>query len=281
LPTYRYVMCDVFTDRPLTGNQLAVFSDAAGIPEDLLGPLAREIHFSETTFVYPPRDPGADLRVRIFTPATEMPFAGHPVLGTAVVVGQTRGLERVALETGAGVVPVTLGRTSAGGSGRMAQPLPTVEPFAAEAELLRGLGVKRSALPVELYTNGPRHVYVALESEQEVAGLAPDLGALARLGPMTINCFAGSGARWKTRAFAPAKGVFEDPATGSAAGPLAVHLARHGRVPFGQEIEIAQGAEIGRPSRLVAVARGSRERLTAVEVAGDAVIVGRGEFTLG
>jgi trans-2,3-dihydro-3-hydroxyanthranilate isomerase len=281
MPTYRYVMCDVFTDRPLTGNQLAVFTDAAGIPEDLLGPLAREIHFSETTFVYPPREAVADIRVRIFTPATEMPFAGHPVLGTAVVVGRSRGLERVALETGAGLVPVTLEQAGAIGSGRMVQPVPTVEPFGRAAQLLRGLGVERSELPVELYTNGPRHVYVALESPDRVAGLAPDLGALARLGPMTINCFAGSDTRWKTRAFAPAKGVFEDPATGSAAGPLAVHLARHGRIAFGQEIEITQGVEIGRPSRLLAVARGTREHITAVEVAGRAVIVGSGEFNLG
>lgn len=280
MPTYRYALCDVFTDRALTGNQLAVFTDAAAIPEELLGALAREIHYSETTFVYPPRAAGADARVRIFTPATEMPFAGHPTLGTAVVVAQARGLQRVVLETGVGLVPVTLTREGAVCAGRMVQPLPAVEPFARSAELLRALGVERSELPVEVYTNGPRHVYVALAAPERVAALAPDLGALAALGPMTINCFAGAGARWKTRAFAPAKGVFEDPATGSAAGPLAVHLARHGRIAFGEEIEITQGVEIGRPSRLLAVARGSRERLTAVEVAGQAVVVGRGEFTL-
>jgi trans-2,3-dihydro-3-hydroxyanthranilate isomerase len=103
---------------------------------------------------------------------------------------------------------------------------------------------------------------------------------VARLSSATTNCFAGAGRRWKTRAFAPAHGVAEDPATGSAAGPLACHLARHGRIAFGEEIEIAQGAEIGRPSRLYARADGARERVERVEVGGSAVVVARGEFRL-
>jgi trans-2,3-dihydro-3-hydroxyanthranilate isomerase len=97
---------------------------------------------------------------------------------------------------------------------------------------------------------------------------------------MGTNCFAGSGKRWKTRMFAPGGGVPEDPATGSAAGPLAVHLARHGRIGFGEEIEISQGAEIGRPSTLYATAEGSAEQVERVEVGGSAVIVARGEFRL-
>jgi trans-2,3-dihydro-3-hydroxyanthranilate isomerase len=111
--------------------------------------------------------------------------------------------------------------------------------------------------------------------------LQPDVAALARLrGVMGTNCFAGSGTRWKTRMFAPGGGVPEDPATGSAAGPLAVHLARHGRVGFGEEIEISQGAEIGRPSTLYATAEGSTEQIERVEVGGSAVVVARGEFRL-
>src|SRR6185295_16096601 len=105
---------------------------------------------------------------------------------------------------------------------------------------------------------GPTHVYVALGSREQVAALAPDMGALRRL-PVGVNCFAGEGRRWKTRMFAPGHGVDEDPATGSAAGPLAVHLARHGRIAFGEEIEIEQGAEIGRPSKLFAVVHGSAD----------------------
>ena len=114
----------------------------------------------------------------------------------------------------------------------------------------------RSGLPVEAYRNGPRHVYVELASEAEVAALWPDQRALGHL-PVAVSTFAGQGPAWKTRMFAPFHGVPEDPATGSAAGPLAVHLARHGRIGFGDEIEIRQGEEIGRPSRLYARAEGS------------------------
>jgi trans-2,3-dihydro-3-hydroxyanthranilate isomerase len=163
----------------------------------------------------------------------------------------------------------------------MEQPLPTVEPYDAEGELLAALGVASSELPVEVYDNGLRHVYVTLGSEDEVAALRPDMSRLAELpAVLGINCIAGSGKRWKTRMFAPAGGVPEDPATGSAAGPLAVHVARHGRVDFGDEIEISQGAEIGRPSTLFARVEGSPDQLERVEVGGSAVVVARGEFRL-
>jgi trans-2,3-dihydro-3-hydroxyanthranilate isomerase len=124
------------------------------------------------------------------------------------------------------------------------------------------------------------HVYVGLESERAVAELRPDMRALRELNHIAANCFAGSGRYWKTRMFAPVLAAGEDPATGSAAGPLAVHLARHGRIAFGAEIEIRQGAEIGRPSVLYARAEGTAERIERVEVAGSAVIVARGEFLL-
>ncbi|MDQ3859663.1 MAG: PhzF family phenazine biosynthesis protein [Actinomycetota bacterium] len=281
MAAFRYVVADVFTDRPLAGNQLAVFTDARELPEVLLQPLAREINFSETVYVYPPGG-GGHARIRIFTPKAEMRFAGHPVLGTAFVLGGPLQLAEIRLETGAGVVPVTLERDGPRiVFGRMAQPIPRVEPFAAEKDLLAALRVDRSELPVELYDLGIRHVYVALPSPDDVARLEPDLTALARLtGYVGANCFAGEGARWKTRMFAPCDGVPEDPATGSAAGPLAVHLARHGRIAFGQEIEIEQGAEVGRPSRLWARADGSPHRIERVEVGGSAVVVARGEFSL-
>ena len=275
-----YVICDVFTDRPFTGNQLAVFRDSAALRESLLQAMAREINFSETVFVYPPAD-GGSARIRIFTPSSEIPFAGHPVLGTAIVLGAARRISEVILETGAGHVPVGLEQVNArGGFGRMQQPVPTVAPFPLATQLLAALGGLRSRLPVEVYDNGLPHVYVALQSEDEVARARPDLTALAQLGKMTTNCFAGSGRRWKTRMFAPSLGVPEDPATGSAAGPLACPLARHGLIPFGEEIQISQGNEIGRPSVLFARARGSQGRIQAVEVAGAAVVVGRGGFHL-
>jgi trans-2,3-dihydro-3-hydroxyanthranilate isomerase len=294
---HRYAVLDVFTDTPLQGNQLAVFLDARGIPPETMQPLARELNLSETVFVLAPEQ-GADARIRIFTPAAELPFAGHPVLGTAIAIGVERALAQVTLETGAGVVPVTLRGDGGGGDGRssasadppagarigygsMRQPIPTWQRYEREAELLAALGVERSGLPVEAYVNGPRHVYVELDGEDAVAALEPDMRALAELGALGANCFAGAGARWKTRNFAPGLGIAEDPATGSAAGPLAVHLARHGRIAFGEEIEIRQGAETGRPSLLRARAVGSADAIERVEVSGAAVIVARGEFTLG
>jgi trans-2,3-dihydro-3-hydroxyanthranilate isomerase len=282
---HRYVVMDVFTDVPLEGNQLAVFTDAAALPGAILQRLARELNLSETVYVLAPEQ-GGDARIRIFTPTAELPFAGHPVLGAAILVGIERGLAHVTLETGAGIVPVALDRGGAGanartGSGSMAQPIPTWQPFARTNELLAALGVTSSGLPVEMYVNGPRHVYVELAGEDVVAALSPDLRALAALGELGVSCFAGSGTRWKTRMFAPALGVPEDPATGSAAGPLAVHLARHGRIAFGVEIEIHQGAEIARPSLLRARVSGSADAIEQVEVAGSAVIVAGGEFVLG
>src|SRR5580693_1322236 len=120
---------------------------------------------------------------------------------------------------------------------------PAWEQFDRERELLDILGVGSSQLPVELYRNGPPHVYVQLDSEDAVAALRPDVAALADL-EVAVNCFAGRGRLWKTRMFYPSGGIPEDPATGSAAGPLAIHLARHGRIEFGEQIEIRQGAEI-------------------------------------
>jgi trans-2,3-dihydro-3-hydroxyanthranilate isomerase len=277
MASFRYVVADVFTDVPLTGNQLAVFTDAREIPEERLQDLAREMNYSETVFVYPSQGDG-HVHIRIFTPSTELPFAGHPVLGTAFVLAAPLQLGVINLETGIGIVPVELEREGARISfGRMQQPLPTVEPFAQAEELQEALGV-RSQLPVEVYDNGLRHVYVAVGSREEVAALKPDFARLGALGAYTINCFAGEGDKWKTRMFGVGLGVNEDPATGSAAGPLALHLARHGRIAFGDEIEITQGVEINRPSKLYARADGSASSPERIEVGGSAVVVARGEF---
>ena len=278
--TSRYVVVDVFTDEPLAGNQLAVFTDAREIPETSLQRLAREINFSETVFVYPASE-GGHAKMRIFTPLAEIPFAGHPTLGTAFVLAGPMQSPEIRLETGRGVVTVRLEREENRiVFGRMDQPLPSIELYGAEEELLEALGLERSELPVELYDNGMRHVYVALASEEEVARLRPNLGPLELAPDLGVNCFAGAGGRWKTRMFAPGGGMPEDAATGSAAGPLARHLARHGRIGFGDEIEISQGVEIGRPSMLFARADGTEEKLERIEVGGSAVIVARGEFRL-
>ncbi|TMM06583.1 MAG: PhzF family phenazine biosynthesis protein [Actinobacteria bacterium] len=277
---FRYVVCDVFTDTPLEGNQLAVFTDARALDDETMQALAREINFSEVTFVLP-AEAGGHARIRIFTPLAEIPFGGHPTLGTAFVLAGPLQTAELLLETGRGIVPVRLEREENRiVFGRMDQPIPSIQPYDAEAELLAAIGVERSELPVELYDNGMRHVYVSLRSEEEVARLRPDLERLDLPPDLGINCFAGSGTGWKTRMFAPGGGIAEDPATGSAAGPLALHLARHGGIAFGDEIEISQGAEIGRPSKLFARADGTAEKVERVEVGGSAVVVARGEFRL-
>lgn len=280
MATYRYVICDVFTERALTGNALAVFTDARGLDDVTMQDLAREMNLSETVFVFPPAL-GAHARLRIFTPRVEIPFAGHPTLGTAFVLGQPMQVETVRLETGAGIVPVRLERDGPRVAfGWMRQPLCTWRPFEQAAAVLEALGVVKSELPVLEYDNGPKHVLVVAQTKEEVAALTPDFSRLARVTTAGVSVLAGAGRDWKSRMFAPAAGINEDPATGSAAGPIAVHLARHGQVAFGETVRIEQGTEIARPSQLFAVAHGDADRIDAVEVGGAAVIIGRGEIRL-
>jgi trans-2,3-dihydro-3-hydroxyanthranilate isomerase len=278
VPTFRYVVVDVFTDTALAGNQLAVFTDARGLDEETMQALALEIGFSETTFVLPP-EAGGTARVRIFNPDSEMQFAGHPVLGTAWVLAQPLQRGVVELETGSGLVPVEIDRDESGSLvfGRMQQPLPTVEPFADEARLLSVLDLERSELPVELYDNGATHIVVTLSSERAVAALTPTPSEIASFGVTGVNCIAGSGTSWKSRMFWP-RG--EDPATGSAAGPIACHVCRHGLVEWGEWIEITQGVEIRRPSTLFARANGAGGEIVGVDCGGRAVVVARGEFRI-
>jgi trans-2,3-dihydro-3-hydroxyanthranilate isomerase len=216
------------------------------------------------------------VKMRLFTPTAELPFAGHPILGTAFVLAGPLQLVEIRLETGAGVVPVRVEREGARiVFGWMTQPKPAIEPFTERDALLAALGAEATDLPIELYRQGPGHVMVELPSPEAVASLRPNFGALAGLLSEGTDCFAQDGRRWKSRVFVPGAGVDEDPATGSAAGPLALHLARHGRVAFGDEIEISQGAEIRRPSTLYAVAHSPEH----VDVGGSAVVVARGEFS--
>src|SRR5216117_3036008 len=142
VPTLRYVVADVFTDRPLAGNQLAVFTDGRNVDDETMLALARELNFSETVFVLPPSE-GGHARIRIFTPTMELPFAGHPVLGAAFVLAAPLQLGEIRLETGSGVVPVALEREGARITfGWMSQPVPRWEPFAQAQEMFELLGVR-------------------------------------------------------------------------------------------------------------------------------------------
>ncbi|MFI1928881.1 MULTISPECIES: PhzF family phenazine biosynthesis isomerase [unclassified Streptomyces] len=270
---HTYVVVDAFAHEPLTGNPVAVFFEADDLSAEQMQRIAREMNLSETTFVLRPRHDGNDAHVRIFTPVNELPFAGHPLLGTALALGARTDAGRLRIETAMGVIPFELQRADGRAvAASMRQPVPVWEPFERTDELLEALGIGASTLPVEIYRNGPRHVLVGLESVEALSKLDPDHRALARFPDMATNCWAGQGGSWRNRMFSPAYGVVEDAATGSAAGPIAIHLARHGLIDYGQRIEITQGVEIGRPSPMGALVHGEGDHVTSVEVAGPGVI---------
>lgn len=277
---YPYVVVDAFTTEALKGNPVAVYFGCDDLTAEQMQRIAREMNLSETTFVLAPKA-GGDAHVRVFTPVNELPFAGHPLLGTAIALGNRGPVDQLKLETAMGPVPFELVRTNGVVTGaRMQQPLPTWERFDRRGELLAALGVAETVLPVDIYCNGPRHVLVALGSVEELSALTPDHRALSAFADMAANCFAGSGTHWRSRMFSPAYGVVEDAATGSAAGPIAIHLARHGLAAYGQRIRITQGVEMGRPSPMYALAEGEGDEVRSVEVGGDGVIVIEGRLTL-
>src|SRR5881409_3435504 len=158
MPEFRYVVADVFTDTPLAGNPVAVFTDARGLGDEEMQRLAKELNLSETVFVLP-AELGGHARIRIFTPEVELQFAGHPTLGAAFVLGQPMQLIEIRLETGAGIVAIALEREGPKVVfGRMDQPVPTWELWPEPELLLEAIGVAESGLPVEVYDNGVQHV---------------------------------------------------------------------------------------------------------------------------
>jgi trans-2,3-dihydro-3-hydroxyanthranilate isomerase len=274
-------LVDVFTDRPLAGNQLAVVLDAEGIDDATMQALAREFNFSETTFVLPATQPGCDVRVRIFTPVYELPMAGHPTVGTAVVLHKERTIRRKAtFELGVGPTPVEVDRS---GSAWMTQKQAT---FGPELEDRPGLAAAlrldpddvRSDLPIRVVSTGNDFLLLPLASEDALRRAAPNFGnwsAVKAATPMeAVYCFVGpaEAGNFRARMFVPAIASGEDPATGSAAGPLGAYAARHLGVT---SLTIQQGVEMGRPSviRVEADEAGPR-------VGGSAIVVGSGELRL-
>ena len=269
--SFRYVLADVFTDAPLAGNQLAVFTDARDLDELTMQALALELGLSETVFVLPPRE-GGTVRIRIFTPQNELLFAGHPCLGTAFVLGAPLQLGTIALETGNGIVPVELERDPS-----RADRLRPDDAAGADRRAVRARGraaggarrrVARSCRSRSTTTASGTRMSCS-PSKEDVAALRPGHERADGARPRRrARARQATGTDWKMRMFSPLDGVGEDAATGSAAGPLACHLGRHGVVPWGDEIEIEQGTEIGRPSTLYARASGSGDTIETVEVGG-------------
>ncbi|MEU6281755.1 PhzF family phenazine biosynthesis isomerase [Streptomyces sp. NPDC047028] len=273
------MIVDAFAREPLLGNPVAVFFDSGDLTGQTMQRIAKEMNLSEVTFVLP-AEQGGDARIRIFTPVNELPFAGHPMLGTALALGQTWKRDRLRLETAMGVIQFELSTHDGAAWVQMRQPVPSSEPYDLSNDLLAALGVETSTAPVEIYCNGPRHVFVGLSDVEALSALNPDHRALSRFPDMAANCFAKADGGWRTRMFSPAYGVVEDAATGSAAGPLAIHLARHGFAEYGQEIKITQGVEMGRASVMRATAEGAGESVRSVHVGGHAVVVAEGTINV-
>jgi trans-2,3-dihydro-3-hydroxyanthranilate isomerase len=284
-----FVQVDVFASRPLEGNALAVFTDARGLTEAEMQALARETHLSETTFVLPdPTAPaGAPVRVRIFTVAQELPFAGHPTLGTAAVL--RRGAPEVTLALGVGEIPVRFEDRPDGTFGEMRQRDPAFGSVHSREEVARATGLAlddvASDVPVQTVSTGIPFTLVPVRRLAALTALRLDLARaedyLARTGGGFFYLVARETVDPSARLHA--RMIFyggEDPATGSAAGCCAAWMRRHGLAAPGEQIAIEQGLEAHRPSRILVRASGQGERVTDVRVGGNVVEVARGEYVL-
>ncbi|MBU2849943.1 PhzF family phenazine biosynthesis protein [Acidithiobacillus ferrivorans] len=254
---HKFTIVNSFGQEPFTGNPVAVFFDCDDLDEACMQQIAAELHLSETTFVCSAKK-GGDANLKIFTPVNELDFAGHPLLGTALALSIETGLSKMRIETRKGTFRVSVEIVNANPFTafiQMEQPTPVISSLEREQDLLDALDLVKSTLPADMYDVGPRHVFVGVEDVAILSKIRPDLKKLTNFENMAALCFSPDGAGgWRTRMFSPAYGVAEDAATGSAAGPLALHLSRHGWARFGETIKITQGVEMGRPSRMVASA---------------------------
>jgi trans-2,3-dihydro-3-hydroxyanthranilate isomerase len=291
---FRYFTCDVFTDRVFGGNPLAVLTDARGLDDRTMQSIAREFNFSETTFITPPADPRHTARVRIFTPGGELPFAGHPTVGTAFVlasIGAAPDANEVVFEEGVGPVRVRIER-----SGGQVQRCTLTAAQAPERRATVGQRARLAAMlnlqpddvaeRGEAWSCGVPFLVVPLASVDALTRARLDRDRWLRLlgaseWQKVYPVARVDDATWRVRMFAPSLGVAEDPATGSAAAALAGWLA--GRTPAGAGVRrwrILQGEEIGRPSEIALEADVADGRAAVVRVGGRCVMVGKGTLRL-
>lgn len=309
MPDYRFLQLDVFTDRAFCGNPLAVFPNAEGIPDDQMGKIAREMNLSETVFVLKPQAAEALQRLRIFTPAREIPFAGHPIVGTWTALASEgvvprpdggNGWQRIFHEVGIGVLPVDIEFKD----GQPVQVVMTQGKFEIiseiddpheQAEVARALGLAREDLdenlPIQVITTGLSCLAVPVRSLADLRDIRVDAALLAdiyiRHGGVGCHTFTREtleigASRAHARFFAPADNIPEDPATGSACGALGGYLIHHGALSLEPEdgrykFVIEQGDFINRPSRINLDVKGQTGNVEEVKVGGSAVLVARGE----
>lgn len=300
-----YHLVDVFTDRAFGGNPLAVFPNGRGVAAETMQAIAKELNLSETTFVLPSSDAQHDFRLRIFTPAVELPMAGHPTVGTVFVLAHERMIERTAgeqtsinLEEGVGTIPVTIEWAHDEPCFvEMRQPLPTFGPRFADAETIAALlslepeAITSTGLPLEVVSCGVPFLFVPVRGLAEMRRIKfrSDVWERALEGFATSSVFVftteieHAGSTVHSRMFAPIFGIAEDPATGSASGPLGCYLARHGVVASAPEVEIVseQGIEMGRPSFIRIRIEQAGGEITGVRVGGRCRLMGQGFLEIG
>jgi len=291
----RFFTCDVFTRTRFGGNQLAVLPDASSLSDADMQSIAKEFNFSETTFVLPPSDKRHTARVRIFTPGGELPFAGHPTVGTAFVLATigviAKNVSDIVFEEGVGPVPVTIARDGASVTGATltAARLPEQGRPAPPREALAGLlGVASDDVldSPEHWSCGLPFLVIPLASVEALSRCAFDLALSRELvaAEKTLGIYPVArvdAATWRVRSFAPGVGIAEDPATGSAAAAFAGWLAR--RAAPGDAtlaVTLHQGIEIGRASELRVAIDRAGNRVSAVRVGGDAVMVSEGKISV-
>jgi trans-2,3-dihydro-3-hydroxyanthranilate isomerase len=299
----RFLQYDVFTDRPFTGNQLAVFVDAEGLSSRTMQAIAQEMNYSESTFVLPATDPRALARVRIFTPGAELPFAGHPTIGTTFALAHERRIRAgdaspVHLLLNIGLLPVDVLFEGENLSyAWMRQPLPEFRAWTGQRERLAaavGLDAADLAddLPIERGSAGVPFVYIPIRDRAALAKATPGPDLVPALADessqvgaylFTLDGESAARASARSRMFGLAMGIAEDPATGSAAGPFGAYLLRHGRLTPDQHAEsrlsIAQGVEMGRASKIEVAISGGADNVREVRVGGESVLVAEGTLT--
>ncbi|MGZ3666620.1 MAG: PhzF family phenazine biosynthesis protein [Ktedonobacterales bacterium] len=301
---YRFVQLDVFTDKVFGGNQLVVFPEAAGLADAEMLAVAREMNYSETTFVLPPSDPKALRRVRIFTPTSELPLAGHPTVGTTFALAYEGAIhaydeQPIYLELGVGTLPIDLLFEEEHLSFVwMHQPVPTFDAWQGSREqLAAALGLTVDdfdpELPIEFGSAGVPFLYIPIRSLEAIGratGKAdlPDVisptGSHRNAYLFTLEPPA-SGVQAHVRMFAPEMGIAEDAATGAAAGPFGVYLLRHRRVTPDEQgearLRLEQGIEMGRPCQItIAVATDGDKQARDVRIGGESVVVAEGTLFL-
>lgn len=295
----KFYQADVFTSQPFGGNPVAVIPEAQGLSDDLLQQIAREMNLSETVFVFPPTEPAAVVRLRIFTPTQEIPFAGHPVLGTFFILAELgiisvkEPVTRVMQECNIGLFPVEL-HAEDGQVEQvvMTQPKPEFLGPVDETEdlykIAGALGLSKHVIadtkwPVEVVSTGLPVMIVPVRTLTAVRSIRPDATAIMdmcrRFGTNGIMVFTTvtveSSATVHTRMFAPSIGILEDPATGSASGALGAYLVQNGVVDVAPTTEIIseQGYEIDRPSRIYIRVDSDDDIIQSVRVGGRCVRV--------